>query len=188
MSTTNVRDLPPAPVKKKHHKFLWAVLVLAVIGVIIGVSAAGKGCTPAASAPAAAAPAASGVGTSVRDGKFEFTVQKVQPSVASLGTADLGVKPQGSFTVVTLKVANIGDEPQTFFDSNVKGFDSTGREFSPSSSAAVYLPDNGTAFLAEINPGNSVTGKVVFDVPKAAKLVSVELHDSALSDGVAVPL
>lgn len=32
----------------------------------------------------------------------------IEPGVASLGTADFGVKPQGSFTVVTLKVTNIG--------------------------------------------------------------------------------
>ena len=32
----------------------------------------------------------------------------IEPGVAPLGTADFGVKPQGSFTVVTLKVTNIG--------------------------------------------------------------------------------
>jgi len=191
MSTTNVQDPPPAPpAKKKHHKFLWTVLALAaIIGVIVAVNG-GKGTTaPAASAPVASAPAgaASGVGTSVRDGKFEFTVQKNQSGVASLGTTDFGVKPQGSFSVVTLKVANIGDQPQTFSDMNIKGFDKAGRQFSTSSSAAIYLPDN-NVFLAEINPGNSVTGKIVFDVPKGSTLASVELHDSAFSDGVSVEL
>ncbi|RSM44161.1 hypothetical protein DMB66_52525 [Actinoplanes sp. ATCC 53533] len=39
-----------------------------------------------------------------------------------------------------------------------------------------------------MNPGNTVKGKLVFDVPEGTKLTSLELHDSLFSDGVQVNL
>ena len=43
--------------------------------------------------------------------------------------------------------------------------------------------------LEQINPGNSVGGKIVFDIPKNAKPETIELHDDRLfSGGVAVSL
>jgi hypothetical protein len=38
------------------------------------------------------------------------------------------------------------------------------------------------------NPGNTVRGKLVFDVPDGAKLTSVVLHESMFTAGVRVPL
>ena len=49
------------------------------------------------------------------------------------------------------------------------------------------IEDNKT-FLEDINPGNSVVGTVVFDVPKGTKVTELELHDSAFSGGVKVAL
>lgn len=40
----------------------------------------------------------------------------------------------------------------------------------------------------EINPGNEVTGNLIFDIPKDATPAKVELYDSALSGGVGVNL
>jgi hypothetical protein len=57
----------------------------------------------------------------------------------------------------------------------------------PDTSAAIYLPDSNT-FITPINPGNSVVGTLVFDVPVGSTLSSIELHDSAFSDGVSVQL
>ncbi len=42
------------------------------------------------------------------------------------------------------------------------------------------------AVLSNVNPGNTGTINVVFDIPKTAKLVRLELHDSAFSGGVEV--
>ncbi len=43
-------------------------------------------------------------------------------------------------------------------------------------------------FLNEINPGNTVKGMLVFDMPKDAKPTSIELHDSPFSGGVTLRL
>jgi hypothetical protein len=52
-----------------------------------------------------------------------------------------------------------------------------------STTAPIQLP-----FLEDINPGNEVKGKLIFDVPKPTKLTAIELHDSMFSGGVKVAL
>ena len=49
-------------------------------------------------------------------------------------------------------------------------------------------PNLSEVLFEEINPGNTVKGRVYFDVPKNAKLVKIELHDSMFSGGVDVAL
>lgn len=181
---------PPAPTKKKSHKLRWFLLILlALIGIVVVMNSV-KGSTtsaaPTAAAPAVAdAPAVSGVGTAVRDGKFEFTVQAVAPGVSTVGSEYLNAKAQGEFVLVTIKVTNTSDEPQTFFGSSTKALDNAGRTMAPDSSAAIYLPDS-NSFITPINPGNSVVGTLVFDVPVGSTLASIELHDSMFSGGVTV--
>jgi Telomeric repeat-binding factor 2. len=48
--------------------------------------------------------------------------------------------------------------------------------------------DDSNAFLNNINPGNSVAGILVYDVPKGLTLSKIELHDSMFSGGVTVTL
>ena len=143
-----------------------------------------------ASSPSSAAtstPAGAGVEVAAEDGKFEFVVQDVGGGVPSIGTDVIGTKAQGKFVLVTVKITNIGDQPQTFFGSNAKAFDNAGKQYAPDSTAAIYLPDS-NSLLTPINPGNSVTGVVVFDVPMGSTLTSIELHDSAFSGGVTIGL
>ena len=124
----------------------------------------------------------------VRDGKFEFVVESVQPGVASVGDEFLNQTAQGAFTLVTLKVTNIGDQPQTFFDSNVRGFDSQGRELSADTTAGLYANPSGEGFINDINPGNSVTAVVVFDLPAGETLTKLRVQDAAFSGGATINL
>lgn len=128
-----------------------------------------------------------GIGDEVRDGKFAFTVTKVETGVKSVGDQYLGEKAQGQFVLVHLKVENIGKKPQTFWGSNQTLTDTQGRQFDADDEAAIYL-DESNALMEDVNPGNTVKGVVVFDVPKGAKLKTLELHDSAFSGGVTVSL
>jgi hypothetical protein len=148
-------------------------------------SAAAK---PAAAPADAGKPAsASQLGKPVRDGKFEFTVTKIRPGVRQVGGSAFGVKAQGQFVLVSVTVENIGDEPQSLFGDNQKLFDAAGREYSADSEAAVYLADSNSLW-EEINPGNTVDGVIVFDVPKGTDPTRLELHDSLFSGGVEVTL
>lgn len=156
--------------------------------------AAAKPAAPTATTTAAPKPAPkpappkSQIGKVVRDGKFAFTVRSVKCGIATVGDNPyLQEKAQGQFCAVQLTVANIGDEPQSMFADNQYAFDGKGRKFSANSMAS--MADESSQMLwEEINPGNSVKGKVYFDVPKGAKLTSLELHDSMFSGGVKVRL
>ncbi|MFD9477377.1 DUF4352 domain-containing protein [Streptomyces nojiriensis] len=127
-----------------------------------------------------------GLGEPVRDGKFEFTVTKLQPGVGNVGGA-YGQNAQGQFFLVHMTVKNIGDRAQTFDGADQKLIDRNGSKYSADTAAALHL-DGSESFLQQINPGNVVDGIVVFDVPKAADPVRIELHDSLFSRGTAVDL
>lgn len=129
---------------------------------------------------------AAGEGQAVRDGKFEFTVTKVKCGVTHVGDSIMGEKAQGQFCEVTMKVRNIGNEAQLFDDSDQYAFGADGKKFSADTMAGIDANEGDNAFLDQINPGNSVTGIVVFDIPKTAKIAKLELHDSPFSDGVTV--
>ncbi|MFI7575878.1 DUF4352 domain-containing protein [Micromonospora sp. NPDC049497] len=128
------------------------------------------------------------VGQAARDGKFEFTVKSAKCGVAKVGTDLLGDKAQGQFCLITVNVKNIGKEPQTLIDSSQKAYAADGTEYSTDSEAAIYANKDQQTLFNEINPGNQVTGVLVFDIPKKVKLTKLELHDSLFSGGVEVAL
>lgn len=129
-----------------------------------------------------------GVGDPVRDGKFEFTVTKLDCSKSKVGSEFLNETAQGKFCIISVTVKNIGKEAQIFDGSSQKAYDAGGTEFSNDTSAEIYANEGSPTFLQEINPGNQVKGKLIFDVPKSTKLTSIELHDSMFSGGVKVSL
>ena len=191
-----------------RHKVLTTLGAVVALVVVVGALGGGGDDSPtAAPAPAgtaegdtAAVPAAeepaaepaeepgpqtAGIGTPVRDGKFEFTVTSIEGGVAHVGDDMFGKDAQGQFTLVHMSVTNIGDEAQHFDGSSQKLVDAQGRTHSADGSAAIYLGD-AESFLNQINPGNSVQGTVVFDIPADATPASLELHDSMFSGGVTV--
>ena len=129
-----------------------------------------------------------GIGDVAVDGKFSFTVSSVKCGIKSVGTKYLGKKPQGQFCAVVLQVENTGKEPETMFADNQKIFDDQDREFAPDTSAMIYMKDGGDAWVKEINPGNTLNGTLLFDLPKDATPKSIELHENAFSTGVTVVL
>ncbi|OUC98112.1 DUF4352 domain-containing protein [Streptomyces swartbergensis] len=198
----------PEPPRRRHswirrHKILTALI--AIIGLIVVISIAstgggGNGGQPAATrgdtTPTApreedrqetpSEDVAAGIGDPARDGKFEFTVTRIQPGVQRIG-GEFGKEAQGQFVLVHVTVSNVGDESQLFDGGAQKLFDKEGREFSADTEAAIYL-DESKSFLNEINPGNTVKGIVVFDIPKEVTPVKLQLHDSIFSSGVTVNL
>lgn len=155
-------------------------------GATDGTSDEAAGGTGAQAVDEPAGPAQAGLGERVRDGALEFVVTAVKPGPALIGTPDFGVKPQGEFLLVTIEVTNIGREPATLFGDNQYLYAGE-RKFSADTEAAVYLDDTQT-LAEEINPGNALTGVLVYDVPRGTTPTHIELHDSAFSGGVTVTL
>ncbi|WBB76627.1 DUF4352 domain-containing protein [Micromonospora sp. WMMD1128] len=152
-----------------------------------GSSKAGAG-TGAGAAKGDDKPETATIGKPARDGKFEFTVKSARCGVAKVGSSMLGAKAQGQFCLVTVNVKNIGKESQMFDGSSQKAYAANGTEYSADGTAALYANQDAETFLNDINPGNQVTGVVVFDIPKNVKLARLELHDSPFSGGVTVSL
>jgi Domain of unknown function (DUF4352) len=93
---------------------------------------------------------------------------------------------QGVYVVVAMTIQNIGNRSQGFFADNQTLKDSEGRQFSADSYADILI--NGDNDGADINPGNQVRARAVFDVPEGTQPAQIVLHDSAYSGGVTVNL
>lgn len=195
--------LPAQPPAKKKSKLPWiaggfvGLMLIACIGAVASGGGDEAASTEAADVATTTAGAKKteakkdetpGLKVAVRDGKFEFTVTGVKCGVAKIGSDILGQKAQGQFCLVDVQVKNIGKEAQTFADSVQKAFDAKKVEYSADSGAAIYANEDSQVFFTEINPGNTVKGKLVFDVPKGTQLTTLELHDSMFSGGVKVAL
>ncbi|MEU4832254.1 DUF4352 domain-containing protein [Streptosporangium sp. NPDC023615] len=128
------------------------------------------------------------LGDTVKDGKFSFKVTRVQKGVERVGDEYLGSDAQGQYVLVHVTVKNIGDESQLFSGSSQKLIDARGRQYDTDSGAAALALKNSNAFLNTINPGNTVNGILLFDVPENFSIKAIELHDSIFSDGVTVAL
>ena len=131
-----------------------------------------------------------GIGEEARDGDFAFTVEDFECVGDVLESDNELVDPaeaQGQYCILDIVVENIGSEAQSLSASNQYLYDAEERQFSADSSFEVIMVVE-TPIFDEINPGNSLEGRVVFDVPADATIEFAELHDSALSGGVLVDL
>jgi hypothetical protein len=201
---------PQQPPRRKswprRHKILTALLAIVALCVIIGIASAGGGggsnstsstgtgtTSSGGGTGQQAAPPAAGphIGQPAADGKFRFVVTRVSHTTSVGDTADgFGETADGRFTVLHVRVTNISSQSQTLDDSAQFVYDSRGRKFDADTAADLDAnPGNGGGvFLNDINPGNSVSGVILFDLPRGDKAVKAELHDSVFSGGVTVTL
>ena len=182
---------PQQQAPKRRHRGLKITLgvVGALIVIIILAAVLGSGGNGGSSASGGGSGStAAHIGDKVRDGKFQFTITKVTHA-RRVGGAYLNKTAQGRYTIVSVRVTNIGSQTQTLDDSSQYAFDASGRKFTADSTADIYMASGQhSTWLQDINPGNTVTGKIAFDMPRGDKAVKVEVHDSAFSDGVTVRL
>lgn len=172
---------------------------LIVLLIVIVAVASGGGDSPSTtatddtstSAPKAKnaddAPVKIGIGQEAKDGDFTFKVTKVEPGKDQIGGKDFGTKAQGQFVFVHVTVENHGKEAGTFAGDDQHLVDTQGRKSTADTEAAIYLDDSQSLY-EQINPGNSLSGIVIFDIPRDAVPDTIELHDSAFSGGVVVNL
>ncbi|MGX1807692.1 DUF4352 domain-containing protein [Nocardia sp. NPDC055321] len=198
---------PPRPPQKSNTgKIL--LIIFAVLVVLCGIggilsdggdkkadkapapttSVAPEGAPAAVNPPTSVEVATPGLNTPVRDGKFEFVVTGVQAGVKTIGDNPyLQKTAQGAYLIVSITITNIADVPKSFSPGNQHVFDDQNRKFGNDSAAAINLQAD-TSLYAEINPGNTITAQVVFDMPVGAVPDRIELHDSMFSGGTDVAL
>jgi len=131
------------------------------------------------------APVLSGLNTPVRDGKFEFVVTAVDSRVSRIGLQNAS----GSYSVVTVAVRNISDEPKWFLPLGQRLVDTQGRQVDHNAIATMWqTTQRRYGYSFELQPGQSATTQLVFDVPQDATPSQLELHDFMLSNGATVHL
>jgi hypothetical protein len=136
---------------------------------------------PATSAPARGpGGGAAGRRGVVRDGKLEFAVSSVSCGHDTVGQGPLRFGSNGQFCLVRLQVRNIGHQSWTL-PINQYLFDTTGDRHSIDLRAGVAVSSQ--RLLQQLEPGQRVSGTLVFNLPTGAHPERLELHDSLLSGG-----
>ena len=200
----NPSTVPAAPAKKPWYKRWYGITAivigsLAVIGAIGGSDTQTSSSTSSSSPKAkssttsssSAAPAMPGLNQAANDGKFAFTVTSIQCGQAQVGTNEFTTDTaQGQFCLLNISVKNIGSESQSLGSSSQYLYDAQNHKYSADTSATIDNQPSGVSqtWYNDINPGNSVSGTIVFDIPKGVTPTTAELHDSAFSGGVKVKL
>ncbi|MEU4159167.1 DUF4352 domain-containing protein [Actinoplanes sp. NPDC026670] len=194
------RPVSPAKVSVAILVSIVAVVALFAAGIAAqqfssGVPVAGEAAgTAPAVAPRNAATSPSpkktgpAFGDPVRDGQFEFTVTRVDCSKTTVGLEHLKRTAVGRFCVISLTVRNFGDDSKYFVGQAQTAYDGSETAYDSDELAGLYANRGVEAFVQKLAPGEKVTGKLVFDVPKKTVLTTLELHDSPLSGGVRAPL
>lgn len=165
---------------------LGALIGTAPPSLVDGADGAEPG-TEDAEAGADDAPELPEIGDRVRGDTLEFTVVTVEDGVATVGAGRYEERARGEFVLVTLKVKNIGDDPAGVIGGAQAAYDARGDAFSTDTTAGILLEGN-EDFLGVIDPGEHVTGVLVFDVPRGTTLTTLELRDSLFGEGERVSL
>lgn len=169
-----------------------------ILTIVMTAAVFGTATTPAPTQPVAGgakggesggANQLAGIGGTVTDGNLAFTVTRVE-TAQTLGEGFMATEAQGKFVLVTLTVQNIGREAATFnAGPSQVAYDADGREYSTSADAIMSgNPSDMSSFLQQINPGATVEGRLVYDVPEDVKLVKVHLQGGTFTPGVEVSL
>lgn len=151
---------------------------LIVLGLALGALAAVAGCEVETEEPSIE----SG-GKSRENGKQKPKVAKLGDRVTlkgttyevtdvstaqTLGDASIGtdVEANGTFVIVKLTLTNRKDEPATIIEDNMRLIGGNGKNYSTSDDALLAVDDQ--FLLEEIQPDNTESGSLVYDVPPAA--------------------
>lgn len=129
-----------------------------------------------------------GIGQPAADGKFTFTVHSFECGIKTLGNNQFTrTKAKGEFCIAEMTVENTGNEAQLMDGSSQYLY--IGDKKYSADSDAIFADKRAEAFfIEEINPGLTVDGIVVWDIPSGSNPDRLELHDSPFSGGVTVNL
>jgi len=153
-------------------------VVIAVIAVAANSSGGSKSTTSESTAPSTTKSEPAKQPEAKKELSNQGEVSSVKFQVTGSSTAPtygknqfMTAKASGIFKIVKLTVTNNQKDAITMDGSLFKLIDDKGREFTASTEAqSAAMADNKEGlFLKQINPGLSVSGEVVFDVPPDAK-------------------
>ena len=149
--------------------WFWAIAVFVLI-IIVSVSGGESPSTDStgSSDTRSSAPAqtAFGVGDEATVGDLTYKVNSSSEK-SSVGSSAFAKTTEGKFVIVNVTVRNNANETKTIDSSLFKMKDGAGREFdySTEGNTAHMLSGGEDFFLQQVQPGLTVTGEIVFEVP-----------------------
>jgi hypothetical protein len=179
-------DQPSASAASRKRRTRRIILIVVSAVVVLG---GGAGLYAATLGGGDGSSSGIGLNQAARDGKFEFVVQSIKCGIAREGDNLTGATAQGQFCEVHMTVMNIGNDTQAFSGDDEKAFDAAGREYSVNDDAsrtADFSAHRRTFDLPQLNPGDTVTTVVIFDIPTGQTITKLELHDTPSSGGVTI--
>ena len=187
-------DLAAAKARAKAEKPFWKkwwFILGAIILVIAIASSAGTGdkndTTGDTNSSSGGDGDSAGIGDAVADGDFTFNVSDLNCGEKKIGSGPFASEASGEYCIAEVTVENTGNESQLMDGSNQ--FLYIGDKQYSADSDAIFADKRAEAFfIEEINPGLSVDGIVVWDVPVGSEPDRLEFHDSLFSGGVEVNL
>ena len=168
-------------------------LALAAGLTLAGCSAGGgnPGSSPHAgpSSPGTAEAAkTAGLNTPVTVGTFRYTALGAKDVGQTVGESPLTQTAQGTFFQVDLTVSNTGDKANLFLVNYLKVKDAAGKTYDADPTATLYATGAASTWVASINPGNTVQGAVLFDLPVGVHPVTLMVSDNAFTPGTPIGL
>lgn len=179
-----------------RHKIITGILVVIVLIMVIGSSGGSKSSTSTSGSGQNQEQAkkeekkTAKIGEVAQSGDLAFTVTGVK-EYKSLGNSFTRKDAQGIFKVVTLKVENTGKETRTIDSSMIKLSDSQGRTFERSidgQTAKGLAQGQVDLFLQQVQPSLSITGEIVFDIPKDAQGLVLEVRGGLFAPATEITL
>jgi len=127
------------------------------------------------------------IGDDIRVDYLTYKVVKVE-TYTSIGTALLGKETQGLFYKVYLTITNNAKESKNIFTPRFKIIDDEGYSYDSDIEAEIYIDDT-IRFGEQLQPRLAISGAKIFEVPKIAKNLKLEISGDWLStDKVVVEL
>lgn len=128
-------------------------------------------------APTTTAPTSGRMNNPIPDGGFAtFTVDGLETGVPAVGEYFIETA-QGIYTIITVTVSNTSNRSIRFTTSQQHVRDASNRQFQVDD-AATFMANDDTSWVNEVNPGNSVTVRLVFDMPRGVAATTISLRAS----------
>lgn len=180
-----------------RHKVLTGILVFIVFIVVISSSGGDKSGSSSSSGSSATQEQGkkdekviAKIGEVAQSSDLAFTATGVKDA-QSLGNSYTRKEAQGVFKVVTLKIENTGKETKTIDSSMIKLRDNQGRTFERSidgQTAKGLAQGQVDLFLQQVQPSLGVTGEIVFDIPKEAEGLVLEVRGGLFATAAEIRL
>src|SRR3989344_139648 len=109
-----------------------------------------------------------------------YKVTKVE-TFTEMGTSFFNKKTEGKFVKVYVNILNNAKESQNIFSPRFTLEDNQGRRFDEFPGASLYITDS-LDFGQQVQPGLSISGAVVFELPKDAQDLKLVIKGDWLSE------